>query len=222
MAEQRRAAFFRVEGCLVKPPRLPAAAWLTLNGAEVSQRFTRLSSVAVAGGLKLMGTFHDQHLLQRATWMGLRGMSDDRLAVLGEEYFDAYLRPNLLDVGRELIEQAKRQGFMVVLLSDNISPVMGNLLAHVPADVLLCNHLELRNGRATGRLSEPVIGGAISGTWTRSWASEQDVDLGASRAYGTRHSDSMLLNLIGQPCVVNPDSGLRRLASDLDWPVVER
>ena len=222
MAEQKKAAFFRVEGCLVRKPNIPAAAWLTLNGAEVTRRFTRLGSVALAGGLKLMGSFHDQHLVQRATWMGLRGMTEDRLAILGEEYFETQLRPRLLDVGLELVDQARRNGFMVVLLSDNISPVIDHLVEHVSADVILCNRLELRNGRATGRLSEPVIGGALSGAWTRAWATERDVDLDASRAYGTRHSDSMLLNLIGQPCAVNPDSGLRRLASDLDWPVVER
>ena len=83
-----RAAFFRVEGALVRAPALKSAAWFTLNAQEVPGRVTRLGGVALATGLMLAGSLGEQQLVQRAAWMGLRGMSADRVAFLGEEYFD--------------------------------------------------------------------------------------------------------------------------------------
>ena len=44
----------------------------------------------------------------------------------------------------------------------------------------------------------------------------------SSWAYGASAADSLLLSAIGQPCAVNPDRQLRRLAKDHDWPVVEK
>ena len=217
-----RAAFFRVEGAVVRAPSLRSAAWFTLNTAELSGRVTRLGGVALATGLKFAGGLGEQQLVQRAAWMGLRGMSADRIAFLGEEYYERFIEPNVLEVGKELIADARRQGLRIVLLSENIRAVVGPLKALLGADDLICNDLELRNSKATGRLTEPVIGGALSGGWARHWASEHAVDLESSSAYGTTSADSMLLNIIGRPCVVNPDRRLRRIAKDLDWPVVDR
>ena len=38
---------------------------------------------------------------------------------------------------------------------------------------------------------------------------------------GMRYDDQLLLSAIGLPCAVHPDRQLRRVARDLDWPVVE-
>ena len=220
--EAVRAAFFRVEGALVRAPSLRSAAWFTMNAQELGGRVSRLGGVALATGLKLAGGLGEQQLVQRAAWMGLRSMSADRIAFLGEEYYERFVAPNALEVGRELVDEARRQGHRIVLLSENIRAVVAPLQALFKADDLICNSLELRSERATGRLTDPVIGGALSGNWARHWATEHAVDLNASSAYGTTSADSMLLNVIGRPCAVNPDRRLRRIAKDLDWPVVER
>ena len=149
-------------------------------------------------------------------------MSEDRVSVLADEYYQEYLKPNLLDVGLDLIKASRRRGQRVVLISDNIDWVMKPLLERVGADDLICNRLEIKRGETTGRLLDPVIGGGLGGQWARGFADEHHIDLQSSSAYGARASDSLLLSAIGQPCVVNPDRQLRRLADDNDWPVVER
>lgn len=220
-----KAAFFRIEGTLVKRPTLAAAAWFTLNTQRMSSRITRLGSVALAAGMRVAGSglagLRDQHAVTRMAWMGLREMSLDRLEVLGEEYFEAQVLPNLLEIGVDLLREARRQGHRVVLVSDNLDVVMEHLKDHLGADDLLANRLEMRGNRTTGRLIEPIIGGHVSGQWARSWAGEQRIDLEASAGYGSAASDSMLLSALGRPCVVNPDFRLRRMARDLDWPCVE-
>lgn len=218
---QAKAAFFRVEGTLVRPAPLPAPAYFTLNAQRVTPRLTRLGGAALATGLKLAGPFKDQQVVHRLAWMGLRGMSEDRLAVLGEEYYHRYVLPKLKPTGLELIEGARRSGHKVVLLSDDLDVVVGPLKDHLRADELLANVMETDHGKATGRLREPIIGATLSGQWARAFAADHGLDLGRSRAYGTYHQDGLLLSAIGQPCVVDPDWRLRRLAKDHDWPIVQ-
>ena len=88
-------------------------------------------------------------------------------------------------------------------------------------DELVCNHLEFRDGEATGRLLEPIIGGASGGRWLQNYAGEHAIDLAHSSAYGSHGPDMLLLAAVGKPCAVNPDFVLRRSARDADWPIIE-
>lgn len=217
----KTAAFFRVEGTLVQRPSLAAAAWMAGNASGLGERVARLSNVAMAAPLSWMGELAVGSAATRVTWMGLRGMSEDRLSVLVEEYFDTYLREDVRDVGRELLALARSEGRRIVLISDGIARVLTPLAELLHADDLICNRLEMHQGRATGRLEDPVIGGNLAGQWARSFASEHSIDLNSSWAYGASATDSLLLSAIGQPCAVNPDSRLRRIAKDHGWPVLD-
>lgn len=216
-----QAAFFRVEGTLLDRPALAAAAWMAGNARGLSERALRLGNVALAAPLSLAGSFSGA-TATRVTWMGLRGMSEDRVEVLAEEYYDEYVKDDLLEVGERLLSRARKGGRRVVLLSDNIEQIAGRLAEQLEVDDLICNRLEITRGKATGRLEEPVVGGHLAGQWARSFAKENDIDLDLSWAYGAHGGDSLLLSAIGKPCVVGPDLKLRRIARDNDWPVVER
>lgn len=216
------AAFFRVEGTLVRPPAIAAAAYFAANANGIGERVARLGNVALALPLALAGEMQAGSTATRMTWMGVRGMTEDRLHVLAEEYFDRYLRDEVLEVGEGLLKKAKKVGQRIVFISDGIDLVMEPLAKQLGADDLICNRLEMRKEKATGRLEDPVVGGNLSGQWARTFAAEHHIDLDRSFAYGASAADSLLLSAIGRPCAVNPDRQLRRLAKDHDWPVVER
>lgn len=221
-SSQQTAAFFRVEGTLTERGTLAAAAYLASNAQGLGERIARLGNIALAAPLALAGELATGAAATRVTWMGVRGMSDDRLSILSEEYFEKYLKDDVLEVGAELVKLARKQGRRVVLISDNIDLVVAPLAELLGADDLICNRLEMRKSKATGRLEDPVIGGNVSGQWARGFAAEHGIDLGASWAYGASGADSLLMSAIGQPCAVNPDRQLRRLAKDHQWPVVEK
>ncbi|MFT7581525.1 MAG: putative phosphoserine phosphatase/1-acylglycerol-3-phosphate O-acyltransferase [Myxococcota bacterium] len=221
VAQLDKAAIFRVEGTLVKAPNIPAPAYFTMNVREMTRRVTRLSGWALATGLKLASPLKDQQVVHKVAWMGLRGMSEDRLIILGEEFYARHILPNLRDVGMELVKEAKRQGHRIILISDLLGCIVAPLKDHLGADVMICNTMEVDHGAATGKLETPVIGGPLSGQWAKTWAAEHAIDLDQSFAYGAQGSDSILLSAIGKPCAVFPDRRLRRIAKDLDWPIVE-
>ncbi|MFT5453932.1 MAG: phosphoserine phosphatase [Myxococcota bacterium] len=219
MAELVPAAFFRVEGTLLRRPTALAAAWLAANSQTLSARIGRLGAVALGAPLSFIGT--DPTAASRITWMGLRGMSEDRLVVLGEEYFATWLDGDVRPVGEGLVRTAQRDGRRVVLVSDNLDAVVLPLVERLGADLLVANRMEIRNGRATGRLAEPVVA-RFGGRRLTEFADRHGLDLSRSTAYGAAEADTALLAGAGLPCAVHPDRGLRRMARDLDWPILER
>ncbi len=216
-----KAGFFRVEGTLTPRPTITTAAWLAMNAQEVGERLARLGNVALAAPFLFGGPLRDTATGGRVAWMGLRGLSEDRLVVLGEEYAERFLVPSLREVGLRLLDDARRQGHRIVLLSDNLDVVVRHVADHLGVEDLVCNAMEIRNGKATGRLRDPIVGGHVAGETARRFAREHGIDLDASSGYGALAEDGTLLGAIGRPCAVHPDWQLRRMARDLDWPVVE-
>ena len=212
------AAFFRLEGVLSERPAQVAAAWLASNAQHLGQRALRLGAVALSAPFVL--GLGDAGVGQRVAWSALRGMSSDRIAVLGEEYAQEHLVANLRPVGLDLLQRARRDRLRIVLLSDLVEEVAGPVANAVGADHLVCNQLEYRNGRATGRL-EGTLATRFGGQLLRGFASEHGLDLGRSRAFGATTHDQVMPSTVQLPCAVYPDRGLRRVAHDLDWPVVE-
>lgn len=220
MTTARPAAFFRLEGTLVARPTLAAAAWLAANAWRVRERVVRLGATAAALPLAF-GPLQDHALANRVAWAGLRGVSADRLHVLGEEYAERFLCGATDPAAARLLRECGEQGFVTVLVTDNLDVVARPVADHLGIDVLVSNRLELREGRATGRLADPVLGAHLDGAWARRLAEEHGLDLRSSRAYGAREADSVLLGAVGNPCTVHPDRRLRRIARQLDWPIVE-
>lgn len=214
-----RAAFFRVEGVLTQRSATWAAGWLAANSQEMTARVTRLGALALAGPL-IKGGFMDASTGSRAIWMPLRGMSEDRLRVLCEEYAATWLLDAVTEEGQQLVQHARDAGHRIVLISDHLEPLVRPLADRLEADALFANRMELRSGRATGRLIEPVVA-RFGGQLLLDYAATHDIDLAGSLAYGAYEQDATFLAKMGRPCAVHPDRALRRIAKDLSWPVVE-
>src|SRR5437879_661148 len=93
----------------------------------------------------------------RAVHTALRGITRDRLDLLGEEYFQYKLKPRLKQGGVGKVKELLRTGVDVVLVSQGLDHVMRPLAQHLGVKRLVANRLEFRDGTATGRLLEPVI-----------------------------------------------------------------
>jgi phosphoserine phosphatase len=216
----KSAAFFRAEGTVLAPGVLSATAYIASNAKKFGERALRLGLVALAAPLHgLLGQTdralgppprpprlprHERGPRRRAR----RGVRRD------------ILKDKLLDQGVELLKRARAEGHRVVLLSDGIAQIMEPLRPHLPhIDELVCNHLEFRDGEATGKLLDPVIGGHGGGRWLQDYAARARPRPRPSLAYGSHGPDMLLLAAVGRPCAVNPDFTLRRGARDADWPI---
>src|SRR5258706_683404 len=86
----------------------------------------------------------------------LRGVSQDRLDLLGEEYFQYLLKPQLRRESAEKLITAVRNGEEIVLVSQLLEHVVRPMAHHFGISSFVSNRLEFRDGYATGRLLSPV------------------------------------------------------------------
>ena len=93
----------------------------------------------------------------RLLHMVLRGVSRDRLDLLGEEFFEYFLKPRLKHPGVALLNEAITAGNNIVLVSQGLDHIMRPLAKHLGVNRIIANRLDFRDGAATGRLLNPVI-----------------------------------------------------------------
>lgn len=99
----------------------------------------------------------DRIFATRALHTLLRGVSRDRLDLLGEEYFNYVLKPKLKPNGVAKLKEAQARGAHIALVSQGLDHVMRPLAQYLGVERLIANRLEFRDGLATGRLLSPVI-----------------------------------------------------------------
>jgi phosphoserine phosphatase len=222
MADGREAVFARVEGVLLARGVRSAATYFAANAAGFKERALRLGHLALAAPAYEWLGQTDRVLANRLAFLSLRNMSEDRIAELAGEYWDTILKRSILSDGVELLRRARRAGKRVVLIADSIEQIVQPLAAEVGCvDDYVCNRLELRDGLATGRLLEPVVGGHGSGAWLAEYAEHHQLGLGESTVYASHGPDLLMLSAVGRPCAVNPDFTLRRAAREARWPVLD-
>jgi phosphoserine phosphatase len=212
----RSAAFFRLEGALSAEPAWTGARWLASNAPSVRRRIFGVAGVALSAALGR----RDPAITREVAWSVLRGFSEDRLLVLGEDYARDHLLPGIKPDARRLLEEARAGGHVLVLVSESIDVIARPVGEALGIDVLVSNTLDMEAREATGTLRAPIVGSAIDPRRLRELAARERIDLARSSAYGAQGSDGILLSLVGLPCAVDPDRDLARVARELDWPVV--
>ncbi|MFN0109362.1 MAG: SDR family oxidoreductase [Blastocatellia bacterium] len=151
------ATFWRVEGSLLNLSAVRPVAFFTWNAQAFSERWLRRSGLALSALIRPLLYAADRVFATRLLHTLLRGVSRDRLDLLGEEYFHYYLKPRLKPQGLEKLKQAIASGEKIVLVSQGLDHVMRPLAEYLGVEWLVANRLEFYDGLATGRLLSPVV-----------------------------------------------------------------
>lgn len=149
--------FWRVEGSLLNIDALRPVAYFTWNSQSFSERWKRRGGLFILALLRPILYSIDRIFATRVLHILLRGVSKDRLDLLGEEYFNYHLKPTLNQGAVARLRQLQGEGKRVVLVSQALDHVMRPLARHLEIERILSNRLEFREGFATGRLLTPVI-----------------------------------------------------------------
>jgi fatty acyl-CoA reductase len=151
------ATFWRVEGSLLNLGAVRPVAFFTWNAQSFSERWKRRGGVALLALIRPLLYAFDRIFATRALHTLLRGVSRDRLDLLGEEYFNYVLKPQLKPNGVAKLKEAQARGARIALVSQGLDHVMRPLAQYLGVERLIANRLEFRDGLATGRLLSPVI-----------------------------------------------------------------
>ena len=149
--------FVRVEGDILALCPFRILAHYARNAQAFTERAYRLPAVTLMTLLRPALSVEKPILGTRLLYLPLRGMSRDRLDLLGEEYFNYVLSSRLRREGVHHVEELHAMGKKIVFVSDQLDHLIRPLALHLKAHFLATNRLEFRDDLATGRLLEPVI-----------------------------------------------------------------
>lgn len=114
-------------------------------------------------------------------------------------------------------QDAGRPAFIVTAASHEMAELMAHVLAF---DGGIGTRSEIRDGVYTGRPDGPFTYRTGKAEAIARVAAERDIDLDASFAYSDSESDLPMLELVGNPVAVNPDSALLKIARERGWRVM--
>src|SRR5487761_90847 len=149
--------YWRVEGSLLNLTAVRPVAFFAWNAQSFLERWTRRGAMFTLALARQALYLSNRAFATRLLHTVLRGVSCDRLDLLGEEYFQYLLKPALKPRSVDELQKAQARGEHIALVSQGLDHVMRPLAQHLGVEFLISNRLEFRDGLATGRLLDPVI-----------------------------------------------------------------
>ena len=157
MAGNSPGVYWRVEGSLLDLTTVQPVAFFTWNAQTFAERMARRGLVFLMAVLRPFLYATNRKFATRVVHSVLRGVSRDRLDLLGDEYFQYKLKPYLKPDGVARLKQVQATGAEIVLVSQGLVHVMRPLARYLGVRWVVANRLDFRDRTATGRLLEPVI-----------------------------------------------------------------
>jgi HAD superfamily hydrolase (TIGR01490 family) len=151
----------------------------------------------------------------------LWGQPYEKMRRLAVACFETDIKPRISRAGLKAIQEHKTQGHTVVLLSGSLDFLLEPLRDYVGADHLIAAHMEVVDGKLTGRILGDYPYGDLKATIIEHFAQEHGVDFSRSFAYADHHTDHAVLRLFGNPVVVNPRERMQEIARREGWPTRE-
>ncbi len=144
--------------------------------------------------------------------------SASRLMTESYVWFDEMLRDHIAPRAVDKIDFHRQQGHRVVLISASTQFAVQPVAEYLRLEYL-CTLLIDRDDELTGGVVDPPCYGTGKVVWAQRYASEHGAWLSDAYLYTDSHSDRPLLEAVGHPIAVNPDTRLKRLARKRGWPV---
>jgi len=221
MSEASRAAFFDVDGTLIGTNIVHAFAFYAMNQGSIFGTAWRTARTVAGAPFYWALDKVNRKAFNEVFYASYRGLSEDRLVELAHELFAEVLRPAIHPGTPQLLDQARRAGCRIVLVTGALDFTMSELATHLGADDLIANRMHFVEGVATGRVVPPVVEGAHKALIVRDYCVREGLALDKSHAYSDSFSDYPMLTVVGHPAAVNPDLRLRNVARAYEWPILD-
>jgi HAD superfamily hydrolase (TIGR01490 family) len=238
LAGEASAAAAEVESSLATPPDPTAAAFFdvdntVMQGASIfhlakglhkREFFTTREILGAAwkqAYFRVVGVEDPEHVAEaRASALNfIKGHEVAELEALGEEIFEEAMAHRIWPGTRALAQLHLDQGQRVWLVTAapvEIARIIARRLGLTGALGTVSEH---RDGVYTGRLVGDMLHGSAKAEAVRALAEREDLDLSRCSAYSDSYNDLPMLSLVGDPCVINPDSKLRDHARAEGWRI---
>lgn len=217
--DRTAAAFFDVDNTILRGASVyHLGRGLYRRGYFETGELTRM---AWAQAQFLFGAENLEHMDEARSFAltFIQGRSVAKLTALTEEIFETVMAdkvwPGTLALTRDHLEQGQRV-WLVTAAPVEIATVIAKKLGLTAAMGTVAEHVD---GVYTGRLVGEVLHGQAKAEAVTALAAREGLELSRCAAYSDSSNDLPMLEIVGDPCAVNPDRALRSYARERGWRV---
>lgn len=211
------AAVFDLEGTIVNSNVVESYLWARLATMPRSGWLRELTDLARCAPRYLAAERHDRGELLRAFLRRYAGARTDELRALVTDVLGDALLHRVMPEATRQIRRHRAAGHRTVLITGAVDLHVEPL--SVLFDEVVASRMHVKDGVLTGFLETPPLVDEARAAWLRHYAQANGLHLDRSYAYADSYSDRPLLEAVGHPQVVNPDSQLFRHARRRRWVV---
>ncbi len=215
----REAAFFDLDKTIIAKSSTLAFTRPMFRAGLLTGKTLAKAGVAQAY-YQAFGADHDQMERVKEELANLtRGWKRDEVEALVEETVEEVVAPLVYSEALAIIDEHRRKGRKVVVISASPEEIVRPLSRFLGIEDVIATRSEVdEEGRYTGNIAFYAYGPGKAEAM-REMADAQDIDLNASYAYSDSATDLPMLEAVGHPVVVNPDSELEALALERGWEI---
>ncbi|AUH44122.1 HAD-IB family hydrolase [Streptomyces sp. CMB-StM0423] len=211
------AAVFDLDGTIIASDIVESYVWTRLASLPRGRWAPELFDLARNAPRYLLAERRDRGDVMRTFFRRYEGARAEELrALVAEQVGDALLHRVMPEAVRR-IRAHRAAGHRTVLITGSLDLLVEPLRPLF--DDIEATHLAEHDGVLTGFLRTPPIVGEGRAAWLQSHAREREIHLGASFGYADSYSDRPLLEVVGKPHAVNPDTRLFRHAKRHRWEI---
>jgi len=141
------------------------------------------------------------------------------LRIQAQRFVDRDLLHRLSHEGLSVLENCRRQGCEIVLLSGAPTIFVERLARRLRAKFFFGAELQHCDEFFTGELADPHPFGLGKREMLLTLHEQTEIDFSSSVAFANHHSDAHHLELFGKPVAVNPTIRLARIARRKGWEI---
>jgi len=147
------------------------------------------------------------------------GWDRSEIVALVESTVDEVLAPLAYSEALAIIDQHRRAGRRIVVISSSPEEIVRPLCRHLAIHDVIATRAEVNeDGRYTGKIELYAYGPAKAAAIIE-MAGAECIDLLESYAYSDSVTDIPMLETVGHPVVVNPDRALLEVATERGWEI---
>jgi HAD superfamily hydrolase (TIGR01490 family) len=167
------------------------------------------------------GADHDQMETMREYMSKLvTGWDAEKVQSIVAETLDDIVDPMVYEEAVDLIASHKAAGRDVIIISSSGTDIVEPIGQRLGVDLAIGTQVAIEDGQYTGEILFYAYG-EFKAEAMRSLADERGYDLAASYAYSDSFTDLPMLDVVGHPFAVNPDTELRKVAVEREWPILD-
>ena len=209
-------AFFDLDRTIIKD----FSAKQFIQTRILSGKMTTREMVAQLAGVFLYAT-GDKNFAALAAMgaKGVKGVSESVFLEVGEEVYNKHLADAIYPESRALVAAHIAKGHTVAIISAATPYQVTPVARDVGVEHVMCTRMEVKKGKFTGEIIEPACWGDGKAHAAKELTEKFKLDLSKSYFYTDSAEDMPLLEIVGHPRPINPDSKLSSIAFQNDWPI---